>query len=300
MRALLPKKRRSNPPLRRTPCRTIRTSLRLSPKFLLKRRSKPRLKLRILRIPRIPLLHPSLILSLSPRDEITAPFQDPRLTALYEGHRIHYIDSKKQPLPKNAELFMNEINEDDVPFYLQRAAHSLGLESCGMYLYFIADPLLEDASTAEILKYQANPDDPEDRMTVEVTLIDDSKMTDEEKELRLEELQNIHLEDLQVIQLGAYWDYDTILPHSEENGVIRFEIEKIAPFILFIPDWESAVQISEEPEPAEVPEEIAAPTEDTGTQQVTEPVDQPAELAPVPEETVSEVPVRHCRRNESR
>lgn len=221
-----------------------------------------------------------------------APGDDPsRLSTVYEGHRIHYIDSKKQPLPKNAELFMNEINEDDVPFYLQRAAHSLGLESCGMYLYFIADPLLEDASTAEILKYQANPDDPEDRMTVEVTLIDDSKMTDEEKELRLEELQNIHLEDLQVIQLGVYWDYDTILPHSEENGVIRFEIEKIAPFILFIPDWESAVQIPEEPEPAEVPEEIATPVEDTGTQHVTEPVDQPAELAPVPEETVSEVPV---------
>ena len=224
-----------------------------------------------------------------------APGDDPsRLSTVYEGHRIHYIDSKKQPLPKNAELFMNEINEDDIPFYLQRAAHSLGLESCGMYLYFIADPLIEDASTAEILKYQANPDDPEDRMTVEVTLIDDSKMTDEEKELRLEELQNIHLEDLQVIQLGAYWDYDTILPHSEENGVIRFEIDKIAPFILFIPDWESAVQIPEEPEPAEVPEEIAAPTEDTGTQQVTEPADQPAELTPVPEETaepVSEVPV---------
>ncbi len=219
-----------------------------------------------------------------------APGDDPsRLSTVYEGHRIHYIDSKKQPLPKNAELFMNEINEDDVPFYLQRAAHSLGLESCDMYLYFIADPLIEDASTAEILKYQANPDDPEDRMTVEVTLIDDSKMTDEEKELRLEELQNIHLEDLRVIQLGAYWDYDTILPHSEENGVIRFEIEKIAPFILFIPDWESAVYIPEEPEPAEVPEEIAAPTEDTGTQQVTEPADQPAELTPVPEETVDTV-----------
>ena len=221
-----------------------------------------------------------------------APGDDPsRLSTVYEGHRIHYIDSKKQPLPKNAELFMNEINEDDVPFYLQRAAHSLGLESCGMYLYFIADPLLEDASTAEILKYEANPDDPEDRMTVEITLLDDAKMTDEEKELRLEELQNIHLEDLRVIQLGAYWDYDTILPHSEENGVIRFEIEKIAPFILFIPDWESAVYIPEEPEPAEVPEEIAAPIEDTGTQQMTEPVDQPSELTPVPEETVSEVPV---------
>ena len=188
-----------------------------------------------------------------------APGDDPsRLSTVYEGHRIHYIDSKKQPLPKKAELFMNEINEDDVPFYLQRAAHSLGLESCGMYLYFIADPLLEDASTAEILKYQANPDDPEDRMTVEITLIDDSKMTDEEKELRLEELQNIHLEDLRVIQLGAYWDYDTILPHSEENGVICFEIEKIAPFILFIPDWESAVYLGsgeeEETQPQPLPE----------------------------------------------
>ena len=202
-----------------------------------------------------------------------APGDDPsRLSTVYEGHRIHYIDSKKKPLPKNAELFMNEINEDDVPFYLQRAAHSLGLESCDMYLYFIADPMLEDASTAEILKYEANPDDPEDRMTVVITLLDDAKMTDEEKELRLEELQNIHLDDLQVIQLGAYWDYDTILTHTEENGVIRFEIEKIAPFILFIPDWESAVPIPEEPEPTDVQEEIAAPTEDTGTQQAAEPI----------------------------
>ena len=59
-----------------------------------------------------------------------APGDDPsRLSTVYEGHRIHYIDSKKQPLPKNAELFMNEINEDDIPFYLQRAAHSLGLGS---------------------------------------------------------------------------------------------------------------------------------------------------------------------------
>ena len=102
------------------------------------------------------------------------------LSTVYEGHRIHYIDSPKQPLSKNAELHMNEIDEGDIPWYLQRAAHALGLQTCSMYLYFIADPLLEDAATAEILKYESNPDDDEDRMIVEVTLFDDHGMTDEE------------------------------------------------------------------------------------------------------------------------
>ena len=84
--------------------------------------------------------------------EITAPVQElPRLNALYEGHRVRYYDSAKQPLPEHASLHMGQIDEEDIPFYLQRAAHAFGLNSCGMYLYFIADPILEDASTAEVL-----------------------------------------------------------------------------------------------------------------------------------------------------
>ena len=39
--------------------------------------------------------------------EIIAPTKEfPRLTALYEGHRVRYYDSPKQPLPEHASLHM--------------------------------------------------------------------------------------------------------------------------------------------------------------------------------------------------
>ena len=203
----------------------------------------------------------------------------PRLTELYEGHRIHYIDSPKHPLPAEAELFMAEIPEDEIPIYLRRAARAMGMESCGMYLYFIAEPLAEDASTAEVLHFYGDENDLDDRMTVEITLFDDEGMSDDQKASRLQELRDAHIEDLQVILLGAYWEDDVVAPHSydEETGVIRFAVSSIDKFILIVPDWDTAVYPQEEEnwtdseevdwaEQDSVTQDTSEQTEDAGTE----------------------------------
>ena len=199
----------------------------------------------------------------------------PRLTDLYEGHRIHLVESENQPLPEDAELYMGNIRNEEIPYYLQRAAHALGLKTCDMYLYFIAKPMVLDAFTGDPLFFDGNDDD---KMTVEVTLFDDEDMDEAEKAERLEYLQEINIEDLEVIVLGSYGDEDVVVPYDydEETGVISFDMEKIYEFVLIIPDWDSAVYLEEEKptdtdntEPTNTDvgtEEPAVNTEDDGTE----------------------------------
>ncbi len=209
----------------------------------------------------------------------------PRLTALYEGHRIHYIDSPKHPLPAEAGLFMAEIPEAEIPLYLRRAAQALGLESCGMYLYFIAAPVAENVSTSELLQFSGDENDPDDRMTVEITLFDDYELAS-----RLQELRNAHIDDLQVILLGARWEDDVIVPHSydEETGVIRFPVSTIDKFILIVPDWDTAVYPETE-ETSTDSEKAAEEEQDIGTQDTPAPEeDEGTEIAPA-EQAAEEV-----------